>query len=196
MNKQGCYLVLLLFSSMFLNACVSSIWTGANLIYTRHTVYKKFDDYKLAATANHVLFEDKIFKQKGVYLDVAVFNGDILLAGHLPTITLRNEAQRRLETLSGYRKLFQQVAIDTAVNNGMVDSWITTKIRSKIIADSQIDPSAFKIITSDRIVYIMGDVNPKEAIRVIDIAKRTDGVIRVVKLLKYYNLSKNPSSGE
>ena len=125
---------------------------------------------------------------------MAVFNGDVLLAGHLPGNKLRNKAEQRLQTLSGYRKLFIQVAISKAVNNGIEDSWITTKIRSKIIADAQIDPTVFKIITSDRIVYIMGDVYPKEAVRVIDIAKRTDGVIRVVKMLKYYNLSQSPLS--
>ena len=68
MNKQGCYLVLLLLNIIFLNGCVSSIWTGANLVYTRHSVYKKIDDYKLAAAANHVLFEDKILSKGAVHL--------------------------------------------------------------------------------------------------------------------------------
>ena len=38
----------------------------------------------------------------------------------------------------------------------------------------------------------MGDVIPKEAAIVIQIARRCPGVKRVVKLLKYYNLSDKP----
>ena len=69
------------------------------------------------------------------------------------------------------------------------DSWITAKIRSQIMTDSEINPRTFKIVTADQVVYLMGDVVSEQADWVISIAKKTSGVLRVVKLLKYYHLT-------
>ena len=120
---------------------------------------------------------------------MAVFNGDLLLVGHVPELALREEIMRRISNISGFRRVFNQIDVADLPNNSMNDSWITTKIRSQIFADSTIDPNVFKVITSDNIVYLMGDVQPNQATKVIDIARNTEGVVRVVKLFKYYNLS-------
>ncbi|KTC84714.1 MULTISPECIES: BON domain-containing protein [Legionella] len=190
MRKQGRTIILLL-SFALLGGCYSELWTGATMVYDRHNVYKKIDDYQLGAEAGHALYDDQLFKQQGCSIDLAVFNGDILLAGHLPTVKLRQEAIRRISALKGYRRVINQLDISKQPSSTIEDSWITTKIRSQIFADADIDPRVFKIITSDHIVYLMGDVKPRQALRVIDIARNTEGVERVVKLFKYYHLSQH-----
>ncbi|QRN04986.1 BON domain-containing protein [Legionella sp. MW5194] len=195
MKKQGCFILIGLALTQLLG-CVSNLWTGASLVYDRHNVYKKLDDYNLAAVAHHELFDDKVFKQPGCYLDLAVFNNDLLLAGHVPTEGLRDLAASRLQKLGGYREFFNQVAVTKEKNNALHDSWITTLIRTQILADAEINPKEFKIITVDGIVYLMGDVIPEQAERVIAISRQTRGVIRVVKLLNYYNLSETPKPGK
>lgn len=192
MNKHGRYLILLLMCTVALSGCLGSIWTGASLVYDRHNVYRKLDDYSLSVNAGHALFYDRLYQHVECTLDLAVFNGDILLAGHVPTQELRTEAIRRLEKLP-YRRFFMQVAVNKKESDGIEDTWITTKIRSQIVADADIDPNQFKIITVDNIAYVMGDVKPSEAKKVINIARSTKGVIRVVTLLKYYNLSLHPA---
>ncbi|WP_028372476.1 BON domain-containing protein [Legionella lansingensis] len=189
MKKQGSMILALSISVMLLTGCLSNVWTGAMLVYDRHNVYKKVNDYQLSANAHHELFEDNLFEQEGCALEVAIFNGDILLAGHVPTLKLREEAIKRISKLSGYRRIFNQIDIRHDPSHNVEDTWITTKIRSKIFADSSIDPKIFKIVTADRIVYLMGDVTPEQGRRVIDIARNTSGVIRVVKLLQYYVLT-------
>ena len=135
-----------------------------------------------------------MFKSKDTVIDLATFNGDILMAGHVPTSALRDEAQTRIARIPGYRRLFNQLSVESATNNAILDSWITAKIRSGILANAEIDPDQFKIVTSDRIVYLMGDVIPAQARKVIYIARKCAGVKRVVKLLKYYNLSDKAAS--
>jgi osmotically-inducible protein OsmY len=193
MKKQG-RLIILLFGFALLGGCYSELWTGATMVYDRHNVYKKMDDYQLGAEAGHALYDDQLFKQRGCSIDLAVFNGDILLAGHVPTAELRQEALRRILKLRGYRRVINQLDISKEPGSTIEDSWITAKIRSQIFADAEIDPRAFKIITSDHIVYLMGDVKPHQALRVIDIARNTEGVDRVVKLFKYYHLSQHAVS--
>ncbi|CEK12224.1 BON domain-containing protein [Legionella hackeliae] len=189
MKKQGkvCFILLL---SNLLTGCLSNAWTGAMLVYDRHNVYKKVSDYQLSANVHHELYAaDRLLEQKGCVIDIAVFNGDILLAGHVPSLELRDAAIARVSKVSGYRRLFNQLDIDSHRSRTVQDSWITAKIRSRIFADSAIDPNVFKVVTSDSIVYLMGDVTPEQAARVISIARNTHGVIRVVKLLKYYHLT-------
>jgi osmotically-inducible protein OsmY len=192
MNKQGCYLLLLLSCTGLLSACLGGLWTGASLIYTRNSVYKKINEQKLNAEAHRLLFQDGWFKQEGCSVELAVFNGDILVVGHVPSVKLRDLATSRLKTLHGYRRLLNQLAIAHFVNNGLQDSWITTQILSQMVADNQIDPASFKILTADAIVYVMGDVKPADASRVLDYARNTVSVKRVVKVLNYYHLSNRP----
>lgn len=193
-NMKYARTLMLVSLSLMLTACLGGLWTGASMVYDRHNVYKKMSDYQLSGMANHVLFDDRILKQSGCSLDLGVINGDVLLAGHLPTEQLRQIARKRLNRLEGYRELFFQVALSDDNNDGLQDGWITTKIRSQIFADSSIDPNTFKIITIDGIVYIMGDVKPDQAEKVLAIARDTEGVLRVVKLMRYYNLSEKPAS--
>lgn len=186
MIKQGCQSILIFLAIMCLFGCVGSLWTGAKIVYDRHDVYKKLDDYRLYVKVNDVLAVDKPFKSSDCVLDIAVFNGDILLAGHLPTPELLDELNRRLAKIKGYRRLFNEVQVSNAPSRMMQDSWITTKIRSQIFADDSIDPNAFKVITTDGVVYLMGDVLPAEAATVVNMARHTTGVLRVVKVLKYF----------
>lgn len=164
------------------------------LVYDRHNIYKKLSDYRLSAGASRALFKDEDLKCAECSIDVAVFNGDVLLSGHVPTAALRQEARNRVAEVHGYRRIFNQLATHHLTDTTLQDNWITTKIRSGIFADADIDPHSFKVVTSDQIVYLMGDVIPKEADRVIHLARECAGVKRVVKLFKYYNLDDKPSA--
>jgi len=181
--------ILLITLACMLTSCVSGVWTGANLFYNRHDVYNSYNDFELNTRIRNALYHDKLLHGRESHLDLAVFNGDVLLAGHVSSESIRDEVYRRAMAQAGYRRLFKRLSIQPPQSTSITDTWITTQIRSKIIADSEIDPNAFKIITSDQIVYIMGDVDPKQAEWVVTIARSTAGVKRVVKLLKYYYLS-------
>lgn len=185
MKKQGRLLILMILC-WGSTACMTSVWTGAQLIYERHHFYKKWNDFNLVATTNRTLYKDKAFKCKACSIDVAAFNGDLLIAGHVPTEELKIEAQHRIEKNQGYRRFFNELTVSSAPPNTIEDSWITTKIRSQIVADDDINPDAFKIVTADSIVYIMGDVKPAQAKKVIKIARYTSGVSKVVKMMKYF----------
>ncbi|AWN75701.1 BON domain-containing protein [Legionella anisa] len=149
-------------------------------------MYKKLDDYSLYLKVNNAIMVDNTFKNTESVIDIAVFNGDVLVAGHVPNAEMQTELSQRLAKVRGYRRLFNQVHVSTSESNTVQDSWITTKIRSQIFADDSIDPNAFKIVTSDRIVYLMGDVRQEQAEKVINMARRTNDVVRVVKILKYF----------
>ena len=185
-------LVLIVWSGV-LSGCmaVSGAYTGASLIYDRHNVYIKFNDYQLVAKLRQALYRDRVFKGPDVSLDLAAFNGDVLVAGHVATPALRDELYARIGACDlDYRHIYKQVAVGLPDENMIEDDWITSKIRTQILLDSSLDPHKFKVVTVGAVVYLMGDVQVAQATRVIDIARRTHGVLRVVKLLRYYRLSR------
>lgn len=190
MNKHCFYLSIIGLMCLFLTACISDIWSGASLIYDRHNVYIKVNDFQLGAKAHHVLFNNKICDK--CTIEIAVFNRDILLAGSVPSPELRAEAYARMKTITDKRRLFKQIEVSDVPVDTLKDSLITTKIRSKIFADADINPHQFKVVTVGRIVYLMGDVIPEQAEKVILFARECPDVRRVVKLFKYYNLSSQP----
>lgn len=191
MLKQGCFALLLTSILLCLPGCVGGLWTGATMVYNRHNVYKKLDDYSLYLKVNNAIMVDNTFKNTESLIDIAIFNGDVLVAGHVPTAEMQTELSRRLAKVRGYRRLFNQVKVSASESNTVQDSWITTKIRGQIFADDSIDPNAFKIVTSDRVVYLMGDVHKEQAEKVINMARRTNDVVRVVKILKYFTYQDN-----
>jgi osmotically-inducible protein OsmY len=188
------YLISVTFLISLLSGCVSNVWTGANLVYDRHSVYKKFNDYHLFVAVNDVLAKDRIYRNSQCSLDIAAFNGDILVAGHVPNEQLFEELRHRLALVKDYRRLYNFVTLNSSYSSSVTDSWITTKLRSQIFADQSIDPNAFKIITSDGVVYLMGDVQVDEAEKVVQIARSTRGVVQVVKLLKYFTYQNSTPS--
>lgn len=195
MRKQGqlCFTLFVILCSLALPGCFSELWTGANLVYDRHNTYIKLNDFQMNAQANRLLYHDKTFKCDGCAIEIAVFNRDILLVGRVPSDALRKEAYERIKTIPNKRRFFKQLTVRTTPPADPIkDSWITTKIRGLIFADADINPGQFKIVTSEQIVYVMGDVVPKQAETVIGFARSCEGVTRVVTLLQYYNLSDKP----
>lgn len=193
MSTRRIAVIVMILTSLFLSACITDVWTGATFIYDRHTNYRKFGDFELGADIRRELYKDRVFKRADISIDLGVMNGDVLLAGHVPTQELRQEAFRRVSAVRGSRRIFNQIAVGHFPNTTIQDNWISTKINSQIIAQSSINPHDFRVLTSSEVVYLMGDVIPAEADRVIDIARECAGVKRVVKLFKYYHLNDEPN---
>ncbi|OGV25886.1 MAG: hypothetical protein A3F18_02940 [Legionellales bacterium RIFCSPHIGHO2_12_FULL_37_14] len=178
--------ILALLATLFLTSCVSGIWTGANLVYDRYSVYKTLSDYKLSRAANSALFNKRGSKCPTCLIDITVFKEDVLISGHVTTQEIANTLSNRLLEVSGYRHLYNKVMVaPNALPQTLEDSWITMKVRSQIMQNSNIDPNAFKIVTTDGIVYIMGEARVEQGHAVINIARQTRGVRKVVSLVHY-----------
>lgn len=177
-----------------LSACISDLWTGANVIYDRHHWYQKLGDLQLVTKVKQALYTDSRLKCRGCSIETSVFKRDVLLVGYVPTQSLRALVDERMKNVRGKRRFYNELALtsETESSDPIIDSWITAKIRSEIILDSSIDPAQFKVITANRVVYLMGDVMPEQAEKVVMFAREWSEVKRVVKLFQYYQLA--PSS--
>lgn len=188
--KHYSFLLIIIVS---LCSCLSSMITGANIIYDRHQVYKKSTDLALAAKVGHAIkTEPSLNCPSNKCFEIAVFHGDVLLLGVVPTPEAKTKATVIAQTVGNYRHLYNFIAIDPQYTypEYLNDHWITTQIRAKIMANADIDPQPFKIISKNNIVYIMGDVMDYQETAIKDICRTTPYVEKVINLLQVYSLKK------
>lgn len=182
---------LLLFIVALLSSCMNAAVTGAQLVYDRHDIYKDVGNFVVKVKADSVLAKARQHR-RDIKLAVASFNHDLLLVGQVPTEEDKERIGHALLTVPGHRRVFNQLEIKPPIGltQKLKDTWITTKIKAAIIANSDIDPEDFKVVTEDDIVYLLGDVKKEESEKVVHIARHTAGVRYVVRMFRYYTYKK------
>ena len=97
-----------------------------------------------------------------------------------------------VQKIDGVQQVHNYVAISGSASalSRAADTWLTTKVKSKIIASGDIDATRIKVVTERGTVYLMGTLTPDEADAAVDIASTTDGVTSVVKLFSYMKITK------
>ena len=126
---------------------------------------------------------------KDSHIIVVSFNGIVLLAGQTPTAALKAQAGQAAQATQRVKKVNNELQIMQpssllARNN---DTWLTTKIKTQMLADSTIPGSRIKIVTENGIVYMLGLVTRQEANLTTNLVQGVDGVQKIVKLFEYIN---------
>ena len=116
------------------------------------------------------------------------YNKDLIAIGQVPTKTDKALVSQALKSITGARRFFNELTVsqNTSLKQAIKDSWLTGKLRAKMVAENGIDPSQFKIISENNIVYILGDVRKPQAERVIHLAQNLSGVTKIIRILRYY----------
>jgi osmotically-inducible protein OsmY len=192
----GLKIYLLILMALLQSACISNIMAGANIIYDRHQIYKKSSDIALAAKVGHAIkMSPELNCPSNQCFEIAVFHGDVLVLGTVPSELEKNKVTDAIQGIKGYRHFYNFIQIDPNFDyqQRWTDHWITTQTRSKIMANAEIDPNPFKIVSHQQVVYVMGDVLDYQETLIIDICRNVSNVNKVVNLLQVYNLEKRPA---
>lgn len=120
------------------------------------------------------------------HLVIVSYNGYVLIAGQVANQSLKDQATRVAKEVRGVRRIYNELEI-AAPSSGMTrtsDTWITSKVKSFMLADSDIQGNRVKVVTENGVVYLMGLATRDEAERIAAEAADTSGVQRVVKLFE------------
>lgn len=122
-----------------------------------------------------------------VHLNVTSFNLSTLLTGEAANDALRAEAESIVKTVPNVRQVFNEIAIGpvTSYSARSNDSYITTKVKARMIDANRFNANHVKVVTEASTVYLLGMVTRKEADEATEIARTTSGVLRVVRLFEY-----------
>lgn len=144
------------------------------------------DDFQIA-TAVGVNIKKAHPLLDSAHVNVHSFNGVILLTGEVPSGEIRTLAGDTARNFRGVRQVHNELQIQGATSflSRTNDSWLTTKVKSKMAADETINVSKIKVVTENGVVYLMGVVSQALGNRAAQVASTTKGVRKVVKVFEY-----------
>lgn len=121
------------------------------------------------------------------HIVVTSYNGVVLLAGQVRSEDLRQLAAKTVAKISKVRRVHNEISITGS--SSMVarsnDAWITTKVKSKMLANSKLKSGSIKVVTENGVVYLMGLLTREEATRAAELVRKTAGVQKVVRIFEY-----------
>jgi len=189
-RKLSLLMIIGFLTAALLQGCAGAIIaggaTGAAVASDRRTVGEVVDDQSIEFKAMRAIFSDSELSDKA-RISVTSFNGVVLLTGQAPTEELRARAADKVKGITKVKRVHNEITIGQpiAFQTASRDSWITTKVKTMLLGAKEISANDIKVVTDSSVVYLMGVVTRKEADIASDIASRTDGVERVVRIFEY-----------
>ncbi|HEX6735461.1 MAG TPA: BON domain-containing protein, partial [Azonexus sp.] len=72
----------------------------------------------------------------------------------------------------------------SSLGNRSNDSYITSKLKARLVDSNQLSANHVKVVTERGIAYLMGIVNERESKVAVAVARTTSGVLKVVNLME------------
>ena len=160
--------------------------TGAVVASDPRTTGTVIDDKGIKLKAITRLGEDEELWGQS-HLNVTSVNGIVLLTGETPTEELRMRAGDIVSRIDKVRQVHNEIAIGVPTTLGVRsnDTWITSKVKSSLIGTEGVPGVHIKVVTENGTVFLMGLVTREEGDKATDVARRIQGVKRVIKLFEY-----------
>jgi osmotically-inducible protein OsmY len=121
-----------------------------------------------------------------VHINVSSYNRQVLLTGEAPTDAMKQQAEQIVSRVENVRGVVNDIAVmaPTSLTQRSNDTLITGKVRASFVDASDLQTSAFRVVTERGNVYLMGRVSAREADRATAIARQISGVQRVVRIFE------------
>ncbi len=174
----------------FLSGCVpmftigTAAGTGAYISEDRRTSGMFIEDEGIelkSARRIHQQFDDK------VHINVTSYNRIVLLTGEVPNETIKTDIERLIMGVDNVRKIFNEIVVGphTTLASRSNDTLITSKVKTRFLAERKFQINHVKIVTENEVVYLLGVVSHQEGENAAQIASSTSGVKKVVKVFEY-----------
>lgn len=175
-----------LLSLTLLQGCVvaagAALGLGAASVNDRRTIGSQVDDQTIEVKA-HSLIADNAELDEQTRIQIVSLNGIVLVVGQAPNDTLKNKIISTISGIQGIKKVHNQIRIGklTSMGTRTNDTWLTTKVKTELIASDKVDGTAIKVVTEDSEVFLMGLVSNNEGNIAVNIVRNVTGVSRVYK---------------
>lgn len=121
------------------------------------------------------------------HLTAVSYNGVLLLAGQVESADLKRRAEEIAAGMDKVRKVHNELQVGgpTSMVARANDSWLTTKVKTRMLADAETAARKIKVVTENGTVYLMGMLPREEADRAAEVARSVYGVQKIVKVFEY-----------
>lgn len=122
-----------------------------------------------------------------IHVNVTSFNRNALITGEAIDEASKQTAESIVKEIENVRSVTNELIIAGAssLSSRSNDSYITSKVKTRMLSENRFPTNYVKVVTEDSTVYLMGMVTRKEAEDAVEIARGTEGVQKVVKVFEY-----------
>jgi osmotically-inducible protein OsmY len=99
------------------------------------------------------------------------------------------DIEKLMMGVDNVRKIYNEIAVagHTSLASRSNDALITSTVKARFLAERKFQINHVKIVTENKVVYLLGVVTRQEADNAARIASSTAGVGKVVKVFEYLN---------
>ena len=121
------------------------------------------------------------------HINITSYNRQVLLTGEVPNDQARQQAEQLVSAVPNIRGVVNELAVmgNTSLTQRSSDVLVTGKVRASLVDASDLQVTAFRVVTERGIVYLMGRVTQREADRATQIARTVGGVTKVVRVFEF-----------
>ncbi|MCU4676669.1 BON domain-containing protein [Catenovulum sp. 2E275] len=190
-------LLLIGFALTQLTACAVAVFAGAAgttavVASDRRDVDTQVADHELEKGIQHKLNHDPAIAKQS-HVTVVSYNKNVLLVGQAPTDFLLDKIVKMATEDPNLADLYNEVRIaeNSSTAQRTQDTWLTTKLKTRMLADKELDGHQVKIITENGEVFLMGKLTEHEQKIAVTIARNMSGVKRVIDIFEPYTKPAN-----
>jgi osmotically-inducible protein OsmY len=189
MKRLCCLLPLLL---LLLSGCIPVIiaavgaTAGGAIIYDKRSSAVILQDQDITNKALARLNANAALKDSG-RIAIATFNHVVLMVGQTQSEELRDRAYEDVRQVPGVKRIYNQIQVTPVLTawDQSGDAWITSKVKTAMLAKPGLSSSQIKVVTENKTVYLMGLVTPNQARLATEVARNVSGVKKVVQVFEY-----------
>ncbi|RJP71325.1 MAG: BON domain-containing protein [Comamonadaceae bacterium] len=171
-----------------LSACAPLVVGGAAVTalvaVDRRTSGAQLDDQAIELRASNRI-KDEIGDARARFA-VTSYNRRVLLTGEAASEAIKTQITQIVSGVDNVREVINELGVTNSPSfkERATDTLITGRVKASLVDAKDLSASAFKITTERGTVYLMGRVTQREADRATDIARNTQSVSRVVRVLE------------
>ena len=167
-------------------ALIAGATAGGAVLYEKRSFSQINLDNKITNQATAAIGKDPTLDERA-NISVSCYNSILLLVGQTPTPEMRTKAYQLVASIPGVERTYNEIMISgpSSTMQRSSDTWITTKVRSALLAKPGINSTNIKVVTEDGTVYLLGDVSHSQAQLAANVTRRISGVQKVVKVFQY-----------
>ena len=124
---------------------------------------------------------------KGSHIVICAYNGVVLLAGQVPTQALQENAGQVAQNIRRVRRVHNELTVGGPISlfARTNDAWLTSKVKSRLIASKKTKGMDIKVQTENGVVYLLGIVPRSQAEAAVEVASKVYGLQKIVKVFEY-----------
>ncbi|MEQ9115330.1 MAG: BON domain-containing protein [Rickettsiales bacterium] len=193
MNKNTSLIILTVLLNSLLFGCVPAVIGGGfagvgKSVYQDKTLGEEINDQTVWTKIRAALMRNNIDSIIGD-VNVKVSEGRVLLTG---TVKSREDIVKIIRICweqNGVKEVINELKVEGESKGGLKqyaqDTWVTTRLKSKLLFNKEVKSINYNVITIDGIVYLIGIARSQEELTIVtDAASHIGGVKEVISYVR------------